>query len=370
MAVLTFREVVHRQAGGTPDQGCAGRKGLGMGERPSASRPTGSLRWAVLVVGGGLATQLAGCGRTSPSALDPHGPGADRVAKLWWLLFWISAVVFAVVTVLVLVALLGRRGDRDTLVRRGGGETLIVIGGVIVPAIVLTAVYVVGLRDLRALTVPAHTDLTVEVTGHDWWWEVHYPDQGIVSANEIHVPVGRPVRLVLTSRDVIHSFWVPQLTVKTDLIPGHTNTTWVQASRPGSFRGQCAEYCGLQHAKMAILVIADPPDAFARWLANERQPATASADPLAVRGRLALERNSCAACHTVRGTAASGTLGPDLSHFGGRRTIGAGALANTRGNLGGWIVNSQTVKPGNKMPPQPLTPEELQALLAYLESLK
>jgi cytochrome c oxidase subunit 2 len=208
------------------------------------------------------------------------------------------------------------------------------------------------------------------VTGHDWWWEVHYPAQGIVSANEVHVPVGRPVRLVLTSRDVIHSFWVPQLTVKTDLIPGHTNTTWIQASMPGSFRGQCAEYCGLQHAKMAILVIADPPDAFARWLANERQPATAAADPLAVRGRLALERNSCAACHTVRGTAASGTLGPDLSHFGGRRTIGAGALANTRGNLGGWIINSQTVKPGNKMPPQPLTPEELQALLAYLESLK
>ena len=208
------------------------------------------------------------------------------------------------------------------------------------------------------------------MTGHDWWWEVRYPDQGIVSANEIHVPVGRPVRLRLTSADVIHSFWVPQLTVKTDLIPGQTNTTWIQASNPGTYRGQCAEYCGLQHAKMAILVIADPPDAFARWLANERQPATAAADPLAARGRLALERNSCAACHTVRGTTASGTLGPDLTHFGGRRTIGADTLPNTPGNLGGWIVNSQTVKPGNKMPPQPLTPQELQALLAYLESLK
>jgi cytochrome c oxidase subunit 2 len=348
----------------------AGRPGGSRWGRPSASRPAGPLRWAVVVVGGGLATQLAGCGQTSPSALDPHGSGADRVAGLWWLLFWISAVVFAVVTVLVLVALARRRGDRDTLVRRGGGEALIVIGGVIVPAIVLTAVYVVGLRDLRALTVPAHTDLTVEVTGHDWWWEVRYPDQGIVSANELHVPVGRPVRLLLTSRDVIHSFWVPQLTVKTDLIPGHTNTTWVQASRPGTYRGQCAEYCGLQHAKMAIFVIADPPDAFDRWVANERQPAVAAADPVAARGRLALERNSCAACHTVRGTTAGGTLGPDLTHFGSRRTIGAGALPNTPGNLGGWIVNSQTVKPGNRMPPQPLTPEELQALLAYLERLK
>ena len=323
-----------------------------------------------LLICTGVGLLLAACSGPSPSTLDPHGPGANRVAGLWWLLFWISAVVFAVVCLLVVAALARRRGDRETLVRRGGGELLIVVGGVVLPAIVLTAVYVVGLRDLRALTVPKGTDLTVEVTGHDWWWEVRYPEDGIVSANEIHVPVGRPVRLILTSRDVIHSFWVPQLTVKTDLIPGHTNTTWIQATRPGTYRGQCAEYCGLQHAKMAILVVADPPGTFARWLATEQQPAAAAADPLAARGRLALERNSCAACHTVRGTAASGTVGPDLTHFGGRRTIGAGALANTRGNLGGWIVNSQTVKPGNKMPPQPLSPEELQDLLAYLESLK
>jgi len=313
---------------------------------------------------------LAACGGPSPSALDPEGPGAARVARLWWLLFWISAVVFTVVLLLVVAALARRRGTREELVRRGGGELLIVVGGVIVPAIVLTAVYVVGLRDLRALTVPQGTDLTVEVTGHDWWWEVRYPREGIVSANEIHVPVGRPVRLVLTSGDVIHSFWVPQLTVKTDLIPGHTNTTWIQASSPGTYRGQCAEYCGLQHAKMAILVVAEPADAYASWVAAERRPAVAAGDPMAARGRLALERNSCAACHTVRGTGATGTVGPDLTHFGGRRTIGAGALANTRGNLGGWIVNSQTVKPGNKMPPQPLSPEELQDLLAYLESLK
>ena len=334
--------------------------------RPSVRESGG--RRLLLCIGVGLV--VAACSGPSPSALDPQGPGATRVARLWWLLFWISAAVFTVVSLLVVAALARRRGSRDILVRRGGGESLIVIGGVLIPAVVLTAVYVVGLRDLRAFTVPARTDLTVEVTGHDWWWEVRYPDHGVVSANEIHLPVGRPVRLVLTSRDVIHSFWVPQLTVKTDLIPGHTNTTWIQASKPGTYRGQCAEYCGLQHAKMAILVVADPPDAFAHWLATEQQPAAAAADPLAARGRLALERNSCAACHTVRGTTAGGTLGPDLTHFGGRRTIGAGTLPNTRGNLGGWIVNSQTVKPGNRMPPQPLTPDELQALLAYLESLK
>jgi cytochrome c oxidase subunit 2 len=336
-----------------------------MGRR--SGRGSGGRRLLLCTFAGVL---LAACGGPSPSALDPEGPGAARVARLWWLLFWISAVVFTVVLLLVVAALARRRGTREELVRRGGGELLIVVGGVIVPAIVLTAVYVVGLRDLRALTVPQGTDLTVEVTGHDWWWEVRYPDQGIISANEIHVPVGRPVKLILTSQDVIHSFWVPQLTVKTDLIPGHTNTTWIQASSPGTYRGQCAEYCGLQHAKMAILVVAEPADAYASWLAAERRPAVVATDPTAVRGRLALERNSCAACHTVRGTAATGTVGPDLTHFGGRRTIGAGALANTRGNLGGWIVNSQTVKPGNKMPPQPLSPEELQDLLAYLESLK
>jgi cytochrome c oxidase subunit II len=324
--------------------------------------------WLVVCAGVGLL--LAACSGSGPSTLDPQGPGAARVAGLWWLLFWISAAVFTVVCVLVAVALARGRGTRDTLVRRGGGERLIVIGGVIVPAVVLTAIYVVGLRDMRALTMPAGTRLTVEVIGHDWWWEVRYPGQGIVSANEIHIPVGRPVRLLLSSRDVIHSFWVPQLTVKTDLIPGQTNTTWIQAAKPGAYRGQCAEYCGLQHAKMAILVVADPPDTFDRWLGAERRSAAAAADPVAARGRLVLERTSCAGCHTVRGTAANGRVGPDLTHFGSRRTIGAGILPNTRGNLGGWIVNSQTVKPGNRMPPQPLTAEELQALLAYLDSLK
>jgi cytochrome c oxidase subunit 2 len=323
-----------------------------------------------LLVCAAVGLALAACSGSSPSTLDPKGPGAARVAGLWWLLFWISAAVFTLVTFLVGVALARRRGSRDELVRRGGGEGLIVAGGVVLPLIVLSVVYVIGLRDLRALGTPAHTDLTVAVTGHDWWWEVRYPDQGIVTANEIHVPAGRPVKVVLTSRDVIHSFWVPQLTVKTDLIPGHTNTTWIQASKPGTYRGQCAEYCGLQHARMAVLVIAEEPDVFDRWVARERAPAAAVADPLAAQGRSTFERSSCAACHTIRGTAAGGTLGPDLTHLASRHTIGAGTLANTHGNLGGWIANSQAAKPGNRMPAQPLTPEELRALLAYLERLE
>jgi cytochrome c oxidase subunit 2 len=326
--------------------------------------------WRRLLGCAAVGLALAACSGPSPSALDPKGPGAARVAGLWWLLFWISAAVFTLVTLLVVVALTRRRGSREVLVRGGGGERLVVAGGVVLPLVVLSAVYVVGLRDLRALGVPARTALTVAVTGHDWWWEVRYPGQGIVTANEVHVPVGRPVRVVLTSQDVIHSFWVPQLTVKTDLIPGQTNTTWIQASTPGAYRGQCAEYCGLQHARMAVLVIADPPGEFDRWLARERAPAAAPADPLAVQGQRTFERVSCAACHTIRGTSAGGTLGPDLTHLAARRTIGAGTLANTPQLLGEWISDAQQAKPGNRMPAQPLTPEELRALLAYLERLE
>jgi cytochrome c oxidase subunit 2 len=178
------------------------------------------------------------------------------------------------------------------------------------------------------------------------------------------------VRLRLSSVDVVHSFWVPQLAPKTDLIPGQVNETWLTANRPGTYRGQCAEYCGLQHAQMAILVVAEPPDAFDRWVALQRGPAAVPAGTLATRGRQVLERTSCAACHTVRGTSARGTVGPDLTHVASRQQLGAGAAPNTPGHLGGWIANSQTVKPGNLMPPQPLTPEQLQALIAYLESLE
>jgi cytochrome c oxidase subunit 2 len=191
-----------------------------------------------------------------------------------------------------------------------------------------------------------------------------------VTANEIHVPAGRPVRLRLSSADVIHSFWVPQLMPKTDLIPGQVNETWLTANRPGIYRGQCAEYCGLQHALMAFLVVADGPAAFDRWVALQRAPAAEPAGTLATRGRQVLERTSCATCHTVRGTSARGTAGPDLTHLASRQQLGAGAVPNTPGHLGGWIANSQTIKPGNLMPPQPLTSEELQALIAYLETLE
>lgn len=308
-------------------------------------------------------------GQGGPSALAPAGFGARRVAGLWWLLFGISAGVVVVVTVLLLWALARRRGP-DVKVRTGQGNRLVVVLGVAVPAAILTLVYAVGLRDLEALSDPKDPgELVVEVTGHQWWWEVRYPENGAVTANEIHVPVGRTVHLRLRTADVNHSFWVPQLAPKTDLVAGRVNDMWVRAERPGAYRGQCAEYCGTQHARMAFEVVAQRPEEFASWLAGQARPAPPPADARAAAGRKVLESSSCASCHTVRGTSAAGRVGPDLTHLAGRRYLGAGTVPNTPGWLGGWISDSQTVKPGNLMPPQPLGPVELRALIAYLETL-
>ncbi|GII94533.1 cytochrome c oxidase subunit II [Sinosporangium siamense] len=313
---------------------------------------------------------VASCSGRSPSTLSPAGPGARRVAGLWWLLFGISAVVSVVVTLLLLWAMIRRRGP-GVVPHPGSGTRFVVSLGVIVPAIVLTFVYAIGLRDMRALEAPRGADsLVVEVTGHQWWWEVRYPAHGAVTANEIHIPAGRPVLLRLRTADVNHSFWVPQLMVKTDMIAGRTTQMWLQADRPGTYRGQCAEYCGLQHGRMAFHVVADPPAAFTSWLANQARPAAEPREAMAARGRQVIQSASCASCHTVRGTSAAGRRGPDLTHLASRRHLGAGTVPNTPGHLGGWIADSQAVKPGNQMPPQPLSPEDLRSLIAYLGTLR
>jgi cytochrome c oxidase subunit 2 len=309
---------------------------------------------------------LGACSGSSPSTLDPAGFGARRVAGLWWLLFAVATVVCVVVIALVLLALRRRRAEPGPST---DGRRVVVVAGVLVPAVVLTAVYLVGLRDLSALDEPARTpDVTIDVTGHLWWWEVSYPDAGVVTANEIHVPVGRDVRLRLRTADVNHSFWVPQLTVKTDLVAGRVNTTWLRAERAGRFRGQCAEYCGAQHAHMALVVVAEPEAAFRSWAAQQAQDAPAPTTAAEQRGLEVLESASCASCHTVRGTTARGTVGPDLTHLATRSEIGAGTLPNDPGHLAGWIADAQSAKPGNRMPPQPLAPEDLRALVAYLDA--
>ena len=205
------------------------------------------------------------------------------------------------------------------------------------------------------------------MTGHQWWWEVNYENpvasRSFTTANEIHIPVGQPVVLKLTSQDVIHSFWVPNLHGKKDLIPGHASMTWLQADKPGTFRGQCAEFCGHQHAHMAFTVVAEPPEQFYAWYDGQTRPAVQPAGESQQRGRQVFLSSACVMCHTIQGTPAGATVGPNLTHV-------AGTLANNRGNLGGWVADSQEIKPGNHMPPNILRAEDLQSLLDYLESLK
>ncbi len=220
---------------------------------------------------------------------------------------------------------------------------------------------------------PQEPAFTVEVIGHQWWWEIRYlsdqPARNFTTANEIHIPVGETVAVKLISRDVIHSFWVPALGGKTDLIPGQTNVTWMEADKPGVYRGQCAEYCGLQHAHMALTVVAQEPEAFEAWRAGQLEPAS-EANTERVQAGLTAFIQKCGICHTVRGTRAQGIVGPDLSHLMERRTLAAGTLPNTPGNLAGWIADPQHVKPGNFMPQPQLSAAELLRILAFLKTLE
>jgi cytochrome c oxidase subunit 2 len=220
---------------------------------------------------------------------------------------------------------------------------------------------------------PQSTDRIVQIIGHQWWWEVHYPgakpDEEVVSANEIHLPAGRDVVLDLSSADVIHSFWAPNLHGKRDLIPGRHNFFRIRPEQTGTFRGQCAEFCGYQHAHMGFIVFVESPDKFEEYLASQRKPANEPVTADAARGRQVFLTNPCVTCHTIRGTGAGGTNAPDLTHLASRRTIASATVDNTPGHLGGWIADSQGIKPGNHMPPHLVSSEDLLALVAYLRSL-
>ena len=299
--------------------------------------------------------------------LKAKGPAAKTVLMLWWPMLAVASAVFLFVAgMLVLAAVRGRRKtEAEAAVTPRWGEPFILIAGVAVSGAILVGFFLFSLQKVQAMTdAGQRAKLTITVVGHDWWWEVRYPN-GAVSANEIHLPAGVPVRLALESDDVIHSFWVPALGPKTDMIPGMHNTLWLQASQPGVYRGQCAEYCGLQHANMIIRVVADTPADFDAWIAREAEPAPASVTA----GRELFERQTCAGCHTVRGTTALGKVGPDLTHFGRRATLGAGVRTRTDENLARWISDPQSVKPGVTMPPITLPSDQLDSLVAYLEGL-
>jgi cytochrome c oxidase subunit 2 len=306
--------------------------------------------------------------------MHPQGPAAERIAELWWILLAVGGVVFVLVMALLLVALLRRsRGDdlpAAALDNPGGGR-MVLLGGVIMPVLVLTGVLALTINTLLALAAPAQADENVvEVIGHQFWWEVRYPGAEVVTANEIHIPAGAPVRVRLATHDVIHSFWVPELHGKLDMIPNQTNTFWLQADQPGIYKGLCAEFCGVQHAKMTFLVVAQPQAEYEAWLQQQQTPAAVPGEPLAQRGLEAFLGAGCAHCHAIRGTDATGNLGPDLTHLAARRTLAAGILPNEQENLANWIINPQHSKPGNLMPPTILTDDDLQALLAYMATLQ
>ncbi|HET9427794.1 MAG TPA: cytochrome c oxidase subunit II [Allosphingosinicella sp.] len=307
-----------------------------------------------------------------PPILDPAGPYASAISTLSWILFAMAALVLAVVLAALYVALFGRL----ELQRKLGGKRVIWFGGIAFPLVVLTGLLIYGLSLTRHLTDPITGDeLRVRITGEMWWWRVAYLDnegrEVVHDANELHIPAGRPIVLELQSADVIHSFWVPRLSGKLDMVPGRRNLMRIQADRPGVFGGQCAEYCGGPHALMGFTVIAHEPGAFQRLMQSRLNRRRAPAPPAAVAGAQLFEAAGCAACHRIAGTRANGLAGPDLTHVGSRRTLGAGILPNNRGTMMGWIGNSQAIKPNNRMPPYTLlSSDQLTALATYLEAQK
>jgi cytochrome c oxidase subunit 2 len=317
----------------------------------------------------------------SPSWLLPAGPAAAHIAGFTWFVFVLGTVVYLVVIASLAWPLLRRqRSDTEAVdAPTTGGSRLggWFLGAVaVVTTVIITVLLLVSLRTFAAiLPSGGPAPLTIEVVGHQYWWAIRYPGprsgETFETANEIHIPTGRPVAIRLASADVIHSFWVPQLQGKLDLIPGKTNVTWIQADRPGVYRGQCAEYCGIQHAQMGLLVVAEPPEQFEEWLRGEAAPGRAPTDDVGRRGERLFVDRGCASCHAVRGTLPFfGRGGPDLTHVASRRTLAAATLTNVPGHLAGWVANPQALKPGTRMPLVPLEPEEFHAVLQYLQGLR
>ncbi|MCC2674115.1 MAG: cytochrome oxidase subunit [Ramlibacter sp.] len=331
--------------------------------------PPLALAWAACAV-----APVAHAQAPQQSALQAHGDAAERILEITWVLFIGGGLIFVAVMAIGLLALAGPPSLRSRFSRRGW----IVGAGIVFPLVVLTAllVYTFGVAAglVRAQASPPAA--RIQVTGELWWWRVRYlgADGATVleTANEILIPAGQPVDLELVSREVIHSFWVPNLAGKLDMLPGTTNRLRLQAHAPGVFRGQCAEYCGLQHAKMALHVVALPPAEYQAWLQERRQPAAEPTQPLARQGQaLFFGAARCGVCHTVRGTPADGSLGPDLTHVGTRLSLAAGTLPNGPGPLAAWIADPQHIKPGSRMPAyRQFSGEELRALAAYLEGLR
>jgi cytochrome c oxidase subunit 2 len=326
-------------------------------------------------------TSVPGFG-SDQTILNPVGEGAARIEHTFALIFWITSTVY-LLTLLVLVVAVWRR--RYTLqstpipeqtTEEGDRFAIRAVAGAMIVTVVLLFVILIGsFRTSHAMgrmnTVNA---IDIEVIGHQWWWEVRYPtpesNKIVTTANEIHIPVGLPVRIHGTSTDVIHSFWAPNVQGKRDFIPGYENDTVMQVDKPGRWRGQCAEFCGLQHAHMSFFFVAETEDTFKRWLVRGAESAAPPNNPQLQHGQQVFLDHACIMCHAIGGTTSGGRVGPDLTHFAARATIGAGELPNDADHLAKWIVNAQTYKPGSRMPPNQISQPDLNDLVAYLETLR
>jgi cytochrome c oxidase subunit 2 len=320
---------------------------------------------------------LDGCYRQS--SLNPHGPAARNIGNLEWAILVLFCVITVVMWALIALVISRPKGsfDEHAPVDAGGGQKWIVIGGFVVPVLILAGVFISGLDVLSgfpmhdgAMLMPAQ----IRLVGHQWWWEIHYLEGPLqhhfITANEIHIPAGQPVDIDLASYDVIHSFWVPELHGKVDLVPGVNNRIRIQAERPATYPGQCAEYCGEEHARMMLLVVAQTQEDYKRWVSNQLQDAAAPANAQQAEGQDLFQTRACSLCHTIRGTLAQGQVGPDLTHLASRQKIAANLLDNDTADLSAWVVHAQSLKPGVLMPNlSEFDGQQLHALVAYLQNL-
>lgn len=304
------------------------------------------------------------------SVFGPASPQAAAIVNLFWLTIIVAVMIFVGVAGVVIYSAIAHRErpGREAAGFRGNGR--LEVAWTAAPTVLLAVILTLSVRTMNQVTTPAATPLEVTVVGHQWWWEFQYAGSGLTTANELHVPVGQPVLLHLQSADVIHSFWIPSLAGKTDLVPGHPFNLTFTAEQVGTYDGQCSEFCGVAHAWMLLRVIAQSPADFAAWTQVQSRPATAPVGYAVQQGYALFMSQPCVSCHAIAGTPAVATIGPNLTHIGSRATIGAGVLANTPENMALWLTNPGAVKPGSLMPNFQLTPAQVAGLTAYLESLR
>jgi cytochrome c oxidase subunit II len=325
------------------------------------------------VAASGCAVGLTGCGKQS--ILSTHSPQAHNIMLLWWWMLAAAVFVFVGAVAMLVLAWVRRGspglpwfGEREDI-----SERMVLLFGIGIPIVVLVILFGVSDVYMVGQTSPPNprtTAMTIDVIGHQWWWEARYPGTTAVTANEIHIPVDTRVNVVATTADVIHSFWVPALNRKIDMIPGLDNRILLYATKTGQYRGQCSQFCGFQHAHMAMWVFVQTPAAFHAWLANMAAPARPPTTALARAGEQVFLSSGCASCHQLRGTGATGTVGPDLTHLATRTSLAALTIQNTPSELAAWIRDPQAIKPGVRMPDLGLPPNEIHELVAYLEGLK